>query len=167
MTVTIESSKVLVVDSVETTRKRMTQRLQNLGYTVIEAVSASAAMAIARTEKPALALIDVALPDESSGDLVRSLMSDEDLNTISPIMLISATSAEQQAEVLDQCMNHGANDWLLQPVSSALLRVQVTEYLANRQRRMDERELLKREKLLNDVQTARRFQLDFLPKTMP
>ncbi len=167
MIVSTESSKVLVVDSVDVARKRMAQRLQSLGYTVIEACSASDAMTVARSEKPALALIDVALDETSSSDLVRALMSDEDLNTIAPIMLVSAVSAEQYAERLEQCMNNGANDWLLQPVSSALLRVQVAEYLTTRQRRIEERELVKREKLLNDVQTARRFQLDFLPKEMP
>lgn len=163
-----DSARLLVVDSVEPRRRQLAQRLRDLGYdTVDEAHDNDDALVHAREHAPELALIDISTPAAAPSELVKMLMTDEGLNTIAPIMLVPAQQSADHGPLLDQCMANGASDWLLQPVSHALLRVQIAEYLAARKKRLDERELLKREKLLNDVATARRFQLDFLPKDMP
>ncbi len=163
-----DSARLLVVDSVEPRRRQLAQRLRDLGYdTVDEAHDNDDALTHAREHAPELALIDISTPAAAPSELVKMLMSDEGLNTIAPIMLVPAQQSADHGSLLDQCMANGASDWLLQPVSHALLRVQIAENLAARKKRLDERELLKREKLLNDVATARRFQLDFLPKDMP
>lgn len=163
-----DSARLLVVDSNEPRRRQLAQRLRDMGYDAVdEAHNNEDALAHARAHVPELALIDVSSPAAAPLELVKALMTDEGLNSIAPVMLVPAQQSADCGPLLDQCMAGGATDWLLQPVSTALLRVQVEENLAARKKRLDERELLKREKLLNDVATARRFQLDFLPKDMP
>jgi sigma-B regulation protein RsbU (phosphoserine phosphatase) len=164
----IENARILLVDSVEPRRKKLAQRLRNMGCEAVdEAADNVAALNCARAAIPDLALIDASAPDDGAVALVLRLLADAQLNAVASLMLVPATQADALADTLDRAIAAGAADWLLQPVSSALLRVQIEESLVARHRQIEQRELIKREKLLNDVATARRFQLDFLPKEMP
>lgn len=164
----VENARILLVDPNDGRRRKMAQRLRDIGVAAIdEAADQDAAIRAAQTAMPEIALIDACIPDDGAVALIQRILADAALNTIAPLLLVPAAQADALEATLDRAVDAGAIDWMLQPVSSALLKVQIESALAVRRRTLEQRELLKREKLLNDVATARRFQLDFLPKDMP
>ena len=86
---TERGSSVLVVDDDNDLRALIATNLRRAGYNVIEAASAAEAMTLARTTQPALALIDIPMPDVSGVELLRALRSDAATHTI-PVMTMSA-----------------------------------------------------------------------------
>jgi sigma-B regulation protein RsbU (phosphoserine phosphatase) len=164
----IENARILLIDDNALRRKKLAQRLRDLGAAAVdEAADGPAALATARAAVPEIALIEACLPDDGAVRLIQTMMADARLNGIAPLLLVPAPQADALEDTLDRAVAAGAADWMLQPVSSALLRVQLEQSLIERRKTIEQRELVKREKLLNDVATARRFQLDFLPKEMP
>jgi two-component system phosphate regulon response regulator PhoB len=81
---------VLVVDDDNDLRALIATNLRRAGYNVIEAASAAEAMTLARSTQPALALIDIRMPDVSGVELLRALRSDAATHTI-PVMTMSAS----------------------------------------------------------------------------
>jgi len=161
--VPIQSARVLVVDDSSLRRTTLARRLEAQGYSALMAESGQQGLEVAKAEKPELMLLQIHLPDMTSEYVLKQLKVDEDLSSIIVLMLTSG----QSTEGVETCLALGAEDYLPEPFSPSLLKVQITDYLELRQRRIEERERLKREKVLNDVAIARRFQSDFLPKEVP
>ncbi len=159
----IQSARVLVVDDSSLRRTTLARRLEAQGYSALMAESGQQGLEVAKAEKPELMLLQIHLPDMTSEYVLKQLKVDEDLSSIIVLMLTSG----QSTEGVEACLALGAEDYLPEPFSPSLLKVQITDYLELRQRRIEERERLKREKVLNDVAIARRFQSDFLPKEVP
>ena len=159
----IQSARVLVVDDSSLRRTTLARRLEAQGYSALMAESGQQGLEVAKAEKPELMLLQIHLPDMTSEYVLKQLKVDEDLSSIIVLMLTSG----QSTEGVETCLALGAEDYLPEPFSPSLLKVQITDYLELRQRRIEERERLKREKVLNDVAIARRFQSDFLPKEVP
>ena len=159
----IQSARVLVVDDSSLRRTTLARRLEAQGYGALMAESGQQGLEVAKAEKPELMLLQIHLPDMTSEYVLKQLKVDEDLSSIIVLMLTSG----QSTEGVETCLALGAEDYLPEPFSPSLLKVQITDYLELRQRRIEERERLKREKVLNDVAIARRFQSDFLPKEVP
>lgn len=159
----IQSARVLVIDDSPLRRATLARRLEALGYGALLAESGQHGLALAKAEKPELMLLQINLPDVTSEYIIKQLKVDEELSSIIVLMLTSGLTTEG----VEACLALGADDYLPEPFSPSLLKVQLTDYLGVRQRRIEERERLKREKVLNDVAIARRFQSDFLPKEVP
>ena len=164
----IDSARILLVDGTDSRRKKLAQHLREMGYDKVDEVADNAtALLLASTNAPEIALINVDAPDKQAVELVHQLMTDERLKSIASLLLVPASQSDTLEAIVDQCMIAGAADWMLHPASTALLRIQIEDTLVTRRRRIEQHELIKREKLLNDIATARRFQLDFLPKVLP
>ena len=159
----IQSARVLVIDDSPLRRATLARRLEALGYDALLTESGQQGLAVAKAEKPELMLLQINLPDVTSEHVIKQLKVDDDLSSIIVLMLTSG----QTTEGVEDCLALGADDYLPEPFSPSLLKVQITDYLEVRRHRMEERERLKREKVLNDVAIARRFQSDFLPKEVP
>jgi len=164
----VKNARILLVDSNDARRSKLAQRLREIGVAAVdEAPDPETAIHAAQAAVPEIALIDSCIPNDGAVALIQRILADAHLNTIAPLLLVPAAQADALEDTLDRAVAAGAADWMLQPVSSALLQVQIENAITVRHRALEQRELLKREKLLNDVATARRFQLDFLPKDMP
>lgn len=66
-------SKLLLVDDDDPLRSRLARALRDRGLTCVEAANAEQALAVARTERPDLALVDLRLPDRNGLEVVRDL----------------------------------------------------------------------------------------------
>ncbi|MFV1964493.1 MAG: PleD family two-component system response regulator [Pirellulaceae bacterium] len=80
---------ILVVDDDESQVLPLAHRLQKLGYQVLTAYTAAAALDLAANARPDLALLDICLPDQDGLELC-SQLADAPQTCGMPIILLSA-----------------------------------------------------------------------------
>lgn len=102
---------VVVVDDDRDLRRLVTRLLEPIGYVVHEASTASAALSLIAREKPAVALVDVHLPDMSGYEVCRRLR-DQFGNDIS-IVLLSGERTEEFDRTAGMLL--GADDYIVTP----------------------------------------------------
>ncbi|HET7856360.1 MAG TPA: response regulator [Gaiellaceae bacterium] len=82
---------MLVVDDEAAIRLVCRLNLDTAGFDTIEAADGEEALALARTEKPDLILLDIMLPSVNGFEVAEDLMSADDTREI-PIVFITASS---------------------------------------------------------------------------
>lgn len=119
---------VLVADDEEDIRELIVFRLENSGYTVIEAHDGAEALELARSEKPDLAVLDVMMPKMDGYELTQRLREDEATRRM-PIILLTARTQEADVE---HGFSAGADDYIRKPFSPEELRSRVQAILGRR-----------------------------------
>jgi two-component system phosphate regulon response regulator PhoB len=113
---------ILVVEDEGDIRQILSYNLGQAGHQVLTAEHGSAALELARKERPALVLLDLMLPDTSGLDVCRQLKSDPALKHI-PVIMLTARSEE-----IDRVVGFelGADDYVVKPFSvrELVLRIQ-------------------------------------------
>jgi len=102
------SPLVLVIEDELPIRRFLRATLENQGYRVKEAATASEGLLQARTQRPDLVLLDLGLPDGDGIDLARAIRSDSAV----PIVVLSARGQEQDKV---SALDVGADDYLTKP----------------------------------------------------
>jgi CheY-like chemotaxis protein len=94
--------KILVVDDEVIARTHLAQFLKAKGYEVVEAASGQMALQLARSEWPALIVLDIVLPD-LPGTKVLEQLSRDPLTKSIPVLLLTAKPdiLDIKAETLD------------------------------------------------------------------
>ncbi|VVO71852.1 response regulator [Pseudomonas fluorescens] len=124
--------RLLIVDDNVATRYALRRRLENHGYTVLEAGTGSDGLALIESEALDALILDVNLPDMSGFDIVRLLRADPG-TALLPVIHVSAASI-QTGDIITG-LNAGADAYLIHPVDPdvllatlrTLLRVRDTE----------------------------------------
>jgi CheY-like chemotaxis protein/anti-sigma regulatory factor (Ser/Thr protein kinase) len=80
---------VLVVDDEQANRKWISRILEPAGFNIIEASGGAEAIAIAKSRRPDLVILDLLMPGVTGFDVVESLRSDEATRR-TPIMILTA-----------------------------------------------------------------------------
>jgi DNA-binding response OmpR family regulator len=117
---------VLICDDDERLRELMSVTLE-LDYNCVEAGDTEAALELFRTERPAVALLDVMLPGKSGIDLLREVRGDPELATI-PVIVVSAWTREADLAAASEA---GADAFLGKPFDIDLLRNMVNDLVAS------------------------------------
>jgi sigma-B regulation protein RsbU (phosphoserine phosphatase) len=161
-----ERGQVVVVHADAATRAWLVQGLAEGGYTSVTDVATPAtALEVLQQHEPDLLILD--LGDEAAA---LSLLAEVRGNAELGILPIIVLTGPAQSEALQAALRCGADDFLAAPLSAAVLRSYVADYLqvcARRraaQRREERESLLKVER---DVQIARQIQVGFLPSELP
>jgi CheY-like chemotaxis protein len=81
--------KILIVEDNEMNRDMLSRRLQRRGYEVVLAVDGNEGIAAARSERPALILMDMSLPVIDGWEATRRLKADPETAGI-PIVALTA-----------------------------------------------------------------------------
>jgi DNA-binding response OmpR family regulator len=123
-----ERPVVLVADDEEDILALIAFSLERSGYTVILARDGEEALALARDERPDLAVLDVTMPKLDGFELTRRLRTDEATSRM-PIILLTASA--QDADV-QRGFDVGADDYLRKPFSPQELRARVQAILGRR-----------------------------------
>ena len=111
---------VLVIEDNPITRKLLKVALSSEGYTVREAPDGKTALHIATTDKPALIIQDLRLPDMDGIELVAALRGIPGLHDI-PILAFSGLQSKMEEA---RSLRAGFTDFLFKPVEpSRLVRV--------------------------------------------
>lgn len=116
---------VLVVDDDPVMREITRIHLEEAGFRVVLAAGAEDGLQKARSLRPALVVMDFAMPGMSGTEAIRSLRADSD-TARTPVLMVTAWSSEaseQQAKAL------GAH-WLQKPILGDQLVNAVKELLA-------------------------------------
>jgi PAS domain S-box-containing protein len=138
-------SRILLADDNADMRDYV-RRLLGDRYEVTAVADGAAALAAARQDPPDLVLADVMMPEMDGFELLRSLRTDPQTQTV-PIVLLSARAGEaSRVEGLEM----GADDYLIKPFSARELLARVDAHLQLAQMR---REAIYRERVMQEVQT--------------
>jgi len=81
--------RILLVEDNEMNRNMLSRRLQRSGYSVVTAENGAQGLALARSETPALVLMDITLPDMDGWEVTRMLRADASTRHL-PIIALTA-----------------------------------------------------------------------------
>jgi DNA-binding NarL/FixJ family response regulator len=118
---------VLVVDDDETVHAFVREVLEDDGYTTLGTDSSRVGLALVRSERPALVILEVRLPDLSGYELCRRLRNEHGSGL--PILFLSGDRTDALDRIAGLLL--GADDYLFKPVSPDELLARI-RYLLGR-----------------------------------
>jgi DNA-binding NarL/FixJ family response regulator len=117
---------VLVVDGDDAWRSFAAALLARAGFTAVGAATGADGFALAQRERPALVLLDVALPDVDGFEVCRELR--DAFGDALPIVLTSANRTDAHDRVAGLLL--GADDYIVKPCDPAELLARVRRHFA-------------------------------------
>jgi two-component system, cell cycle response regulator len=120
---------ILVVDDGPANLELAVSLLEPLGYRVITARHARAALEFARREHPELVISDVCMPEGSGFDFLRECKSDPALKAI-PFIFLTSTMVEEKDRA--KALAAGADAYLIRPIDPQQLLAAVETYVKRR-----------------------------------
>ena len=118
--------RILLVDDEADTFEVLGFKLREAGFEPIQAGDGKAALVKARSERPALIVLDLMLPEIDGLDVCRLLRRDPSTASI-PIIMLTAKAAETDRIV---GLEIGADDYVTKPFSPRELVLRVKKLLA-------------------------------------
>ena len=152
------SGHLLVVDDNAANRDILSRRLIRLGYTVSCAENGRVAVERLQRGDVDLVLLDVMMPEMDGFDVLARRRHDAQLSEV-PIIVLSA---QDELESAVRCIELGADDYLLKPYESVLLRARIGASLERKQLRDREKEYVRL--LAWERERSERLLLNMLPE---
>jgi phosphate regulon transcriptional regulator PhoB len=118
-------TKILVVEDEADIRELVRVHLEQEGFAVLEAEDGKRALELIRTQRPALVILDLMLPEIPGLEVCRLLRVKEDTATL-PILMLTARTSE-----VDRVLGFemGADDYVAKPFSPRELMARVKALL--------------------------------------
>src|SRR5687768_12691829 len=104
--------RILLVEDNEMNRDMLSRRLERRGFEVVMAVDGAEGVAKAKSEKPALVLMDMSLPVIDGWEAVRRIREDPDTAGI-PLIALTAHAMDGDRE---KALAAGCDDYDVKPV---------------------------------------------------
>jgi DNA-binding response OmpR family regulator len=117
--------RILVVEDQPHIQTMLRKRLESAGYEVLSATEGAAGLALARTEKPDLMVLDVILPKMSGYQICAALKHDETYREI-PILMLTVRS---QAGDVERGLALGADAYMIKPYEADAVLTKIAELL--------------------------------------
>ena len=121
--------KILVVEDDPSILRGLQLNLGMEGYAVRSAMDGETGLALARSERPDLLLVDVMLPRKGGLELIRELRADD---PDTPILILSAKGQETDKVA---GLGYGADDYVVKPFSLPELLARIAAALRRRRAR--------------------------------
>jgi two-component system, cell cycle response regulator DivK len=121
----LSSARIMVVDDNPTNLKLASDVLESAGYEVLKAADAEEALAVIQRTKPALILMDIALPGMDGLTLTRKLKADESTRDIR-IVALTAFAMKGDDE---KAFAAGCDGYISKPIDTRRLPSQVAGFL--------------------------------------
>jgi DNA-binding response OmpR family regulator len=112
---------VLIADDDEDILALVHRALAESGYEVLVARDGATALATARERKPALALLDVAMPELDGYEVTSALKSDPATEGIVVILF----TARSEASDVEKGYEAGADDYIMKPFTLKTLKSRI------------------------------------------
>lgn len=119
-------SKVLLVDDNSQIRQLLALRLEESGYDIVEAATGIECLEQARTTRPDLIVMDLAMPDGNGDEAIASLKADPLTRDIPVIVL----TAMLHGPLIDRAIAAGAAEILHKPVNFMWLDLVLQRHLS-------------------------------------
>ncbi len=115
------TTRILIVDDEEDLARLLVYNLRAEGYEVDVAGTGASALAKAKSQRPALMLLDLQLPDISGTEVARLVKADPELADTAVLMVTAKGQEQDRIKGLEL----GADDYVVKPfsVKELLLRV--------------------------------------------
>ena len=117
---------VLIVEDNELNMKLFHDLLDSQGYTCLETREGLSALAMAKTHRPDLILMDIQLPEVSGLEVTKWLKEDDDLAHI-PVIAVTAFAMKGDEERIRQ---GGCEAYISKPISVLHFMDTVRKYLS-------------------------------------
>ncbi|MBA3898245.1 MAG: response regulator transcription factor [Sphingomonadaceae bacterium] len=131
-----ERLKILIVDDDAHIRRLLSVTLKRGGYEPVEASDARAALSLAAIVKPALALVDLGLPDRDGLEVVAALAA-------GPGIAVLVVSAREATGEKIAALDLGAEDYVTKPFDTDELLARIRAALRRRVAGAGERTLIR------------------------
>ncbi|MEY2544126.1 MAG: phosphoserine phosphatase RsbU/P [Verrucomicrobiota bacterium] len=160
--------QILIVDDDAASRKLLARMLSSAGYTCRERDNATDALDLIHQEQPTLLLLDFNMPGIDGAEALKRLRADP--NPVIAQMPVIMLTGHGESEV--QCLNAGANDFVIKPINAEVLRARIETQLrlysmrAQLQQQNRELEAWRRD-LERDLAAARLTQQALIPQKPP
>ncbi|HEV8440771.1 MAG TPA: response regulator [Methylomirabilota bacterium] len=118
-------ARILLVEDNEMNRDMLSRRLQKRGYEVIVAVDGVEGVAMARTARPALILMDMSLPGLDGWEATRQLKAEPATGAV-PII---ALTAHAMAGDREKALAAGCDDFDTKPIDLMRLLAKIEALL--------------------------------------
>jgi len=118
--------KILIVEDVELNTELLIQLLED-DYELLTAVDGAEAVAMTKSERPDLILMDMSLPVMDGYDATRAIKADPDLAAI----IIIGLSAHAMSGDAQKALEAGSDDYMTKPLDEDLLFEKLDQYLDN------------------------------------
>jgi two-component system, cell cycle response regulator DivK len=92
---------ILIIEDDANSRKLVRDVLQVKGYQTLESETAEEGIQLAKTQRPALILMDIQLPRMNGIEALRQLRANADTQAIPVIAVTASVMSEQQTNVLE------------------------------------------------------------------
>jgi len=119
--------KILVVEDNELNRDMLTRRLSRKGFETVVAVDGREGVAMARSERPDLILMDMSLPILDGWEATRQIKSATETHSIPVIAL----TAHAMAGDRERALSAGCDDYDKKPVEFPALLAKIEALLAH------------------------------------
>ncbi len=119
-------STILIAEDHPDSREALSALLEAFGFRVLPAVNGEEAVALARTRRPDLILMDVMMPVVDGLEATRRIRGFPETARI-PIITITAVE-----EIRDRAIDAGADDFMSKPINSGALLTKVREWLTGK-----------------------------------
>ncbi|SYZ72843.1 DNA-binding response regulator in two-component regulatory system with PhoR (or CreC) [Candidatus Zixiibacteriota bacterium] len=122
--------KILIVDDEEDILELIKYNLEKEGYQVISAISGENALTLARSQMPALIILDLMLPGIDGLEVCKILKNENKTQNIPIIML---TAKGEESDVVTG-LELGADDYIAKPFSPKVLIARVRNVLRRKKK---------------------------------
>ncbi len=129
----LPKSTVLLIEDNADSREMMAMLLGMLGYKVLEAANGEQGLKLARREQPAIAVVDIGLPDMDGYEVARQLRTDTALQNMT---LIALTGYGQEAD-RQRALAAGFDSHLVKPLDMDVLVNTIISHQAKQQAHSD------------------------------
>ncbi len=107
-------ANIMIVDDSKFTRKMLSDILIEKGHQIIgEAENAKEAVELYERLKPDLVTLDIIMPEVEGTDTISALKA---MKKVNPKVRVVIVSAMGQQEVVEECIQAGAKDFIVKPI---------------------------------------------------
>ena len=119
-------AKILLVEDNEMNRDMLSRRLERRGFEVVTAINGSEGVAKARSENPAIILMDMSLPVMTGWEAAR-LLKEDALTRPIPVIALTAHAMDSDR---DEAFRAGCDDFDTKPIQLLRLLDKIQALLA-------------------------------------
>jgi len=134
------TSKILIVDDMETNRELLFNMMKKLGYETMLAENGLSALSIINKVLPDIILLDIMMPEMDGFQVLEHLKGNNKFCHI-PVIVISAID---DVESIVRCIERGADDYLIKPFNATMLQARLSASL-EKKRLYDQEETYQRQ----------------------
>jgi CheY-like chemotaxis protein len=121
---------ILIIDDNAMNQDMLSRRLERDDYEVLTASSGREGLDTIAKQDVDLVLLDILMPEMDGYQVLRTMKEDESTRRL-PVIMLTAVS---DVESVKRCIDLGADDYLIKPFNSVLLKSRVASVIADRER---------------------------------